>query len=271
MAIHVSNCRTEYHAGCAAVTQSMRSILERAGLPIGTIARRVHPRNLSRGDVLICNGEGTMHDTRGQAISLLEDLRQAKRIGCRTYLVNSVWQDMTEGSGRFLAELDGVAVREPLSRMEMLAFCDPQVYLDLAYYCPLSEVTPTDYHGECLVGDFFFRPRTEVMAGCPRLTLRDTDWSHLVASLSTARVYVTGRHHGVYAACRARTPFVFHRANTHKVTGLIAWSNVPLPVCPDTGCLADAANWALQHRDLYERFFDWMEQRPRWTPDDLLP
>ncbi len=269
MRIHVSNCDVDYHAGCAAVAQSIRTILETGGFSVGVMARHVPLDALSPGDLLLCNGEGTMHGNQRRAHLLLNELQAARRLGCRVHLINSVWQNMTSEAGRQLSVLDGVTVREPLSRMEMQGFCDPQVCPDLAYYCPLRVTTGIDYAGEPLVGDFFFDRHAEVLPGYPRLSLTAADWSQLVASIGTASVYVTGRHHGVYAACRARTPFVFHRANTHKVIGLIAWSGVPLPVCPDLAGLADVVNWALRHRSVYERFFDWLDQRRPWTPDAL--
>ena len=46
-------------------------------------------------ELILINGEGTMHHDRPLAIQYLELLREAKRRGKKTALINTVWQSMT--------------------------------------------------------------------------------------------------------------------------------------------------------------------------------
>jgi hypothetical protein len=90
------------------------------------------------------------------------------------------------------------------------------------------------------------------------------DWSYIVNSLQCANLYVTGQHHSVYAACRARTPFAVFEVNTHKLRGLFKWAGVNIPIAKTRQQLAEVIEWAKNHKDVYERLFDWMEEQPVW-------
>jgi hypothetical protein len=68
----------------------------------------------------------------------------------------------------------------------------------------------------------------------------------------------------VYAACRARTPFVIFKLYNHKISGLFQWAGVDIPIARNRWELAYAIRWARRHREVYETFFAWMERQPSW-------
>lgn len=290
--VYIANDTSRYHGGSAAVIKSLRSKLEAAGHEvIGTTLRPQVPEEgkIRQCDVMIVNGEGAMAQEAtswhvGRAAGLLKGLAYAKQLGKKVYLINSVWFHMQPGWTSILRSLDGLWVREISSQNEMLQGqgVKPEVYVDLSYSCPLdSSAEYTDFAGHEVVGTFYrrnmpfwgtFDHTHPMFTGMPRISLggqaekKDevTDWSFLVRSLRTASLYVTGQHHGVYAACKARIPFVIFKVNTHKLSGLFAWAGVAIPIAQNRRQLVKALAWARKNRAVYERLFDWMEEQPVW-------
>jgi len=90
------------------------------------------------------------------------------------------------------------------------------------------------------------------------------DWSQVVHGLKGANLYVTGQHHGVYAACRARIPFVIFKLYNHKYpVSLNGRESIsPLP--------GTAGNWLMLSggpegiERFTRRFNTWMERQPTW-------
>ena len=110
--------------------------------------------------------------------------------------------------------------------------------IDLSYFAPLDEAAPRDNLGASVaVGDLYAPPHGFVwFAKSPAnrnwksIDLRDHTWSSLVRTLRTASLFVTGRPHGMYAACRARIPFVPVRGDSHDFEDLLESAQVDIPV-----------------------------------------
>ena len=242
------------------------------------------------------------HD--GRAGKLLRGLAEAKRLGKKAYLVNCLWYHMESHWHDVLASLDGLAVREISSQeeMERTQGVKPEMYIDASYFCQIDSSKGSEkFAGRDVVGTFYYRNmkkdeafthKHSMFKGMIHLGLggeaaeqelsyrrrrineklrfgvkcptRRVDWSYVVNSLKHANLYVTGQHHGVYAACRARTPFVIFKVNTHKISGLFKWAGVDIPIAETRQESAEAIEWARTHGEVYERFFDWMEQQPAW-------
>lgn len=256
-----------YHCGCDAVMAGLRLLL------------RPH-EIVGEGedfDALVVNGEGSMHHDQPHFVAKMEAIVAAQAMGRKTYLVNTVWQD---NSGRFdaaLARLDGLVTRGPRSSADLRTRhgIEAPYALDLSYFAPVRPAAPAiDYGGATVVTDFwveeqrgFMRATSGPLAAMPYFDLGAHDWDVAVATLKTAGLIVTGRHHAVYLACRARVPFVALRGNTHKVEDLIEAAPVALPVCASRDELMAAVRLKAAQRQACEALFDWMEQQP---PPDLL-
>jgi hypothetical protein len=102
------------------------------------------------------------------------------------------------------------------------------------------------------------------LARAPIANLNRMSWSRLVNSLRGAKLFVTGRHHGVYAACRAEVPFLAYRGNSHKIEGLIASAGVNIPVFDRPDNLNEQIELCLSLRSEYDALFHWMASRPKW-------
>jgi hypothetical protein len=287
MNIYIVNDTSSFHAGSKAAMDSLRGKIHSAGHEIiGSCPRLEEPDVdlLIECDALIVNGEGTMRDEEknwetGRIEILMNFLLRAKLMKKKSYLINTVWCNMSSGWADTLKRLDQVTVREPSSRDEMMkSGITPEVFLGLSYSCPIEGYRGIDFTGQTVIGSFYPKNTPDrvdhthpLFKGMPRLGLGGSidnyeiaDWSVVINSLSTANFYITGQHHGVYAACKARTPFVAIRVNTHKLTGLLRWAESDIPIAENGSQVKEIMDWAMTHKDSYERLFDWMEKQPSW-------
>ena len=291
MKVYIVNDTSSFHAGSAAVIASLQQKLAVEGHEvIHASPRPLGPerRWIEACDAVVVNGEGAMQEEAkgwddGRVTKIMQGLELAKELGKRAYLVNSVWYHNTPGWGDVLRSLDGLWVREVASQreMEQEQGVRPDAFLDLSYSCAVDPgVRARNLAGLDVVGTFYERNMADgerfgrfnrhfwrsahlglggSADGGPVLS-----WSHVVTSLQGANVYATGQHHGVYAACRARVPFAAFRLYNHKITGLLEWAGVEIPIAANLAELVDSIKFAKENRAVFETLFDWMESRPVW-------
>lgn len=256
---------SHYHAGSAAVgSYIVKEIQSMGTLVMG-----------GDYDVLIVNGEGSMHHDSPTFLKKMAQIQLALDANKKVYLINSVWQHNDPKWNETLHRLNGIAVREKMSHDDLQDRhgVKSQTHIDLSYW---SDIDPdaafTDHDSRTVVGDFYSREFEDFvqLKGGPLgkysyIDMKNISWSSLVLSLKTASLLVTGRHHAVFAACKARTPFVALRGNTHKIEGLISMSGFPILVCESPSEILQAMRWANENQQIYEQFFDWMEQQERFS------
>lgn len=280
---------TLFHAGSVGVTQGIISKLESQGHTI--VGRCVRPdgpdlEGLRQCDALVVNGEGTFRDERrqwepGRQQRLADGMCRALVMGKRVHFVNATWCNMLPGWGWLLAALDEVAVRETLSaaEMERVQGVTPKVYLDASYYAPVAVEAYAigGFPDEVVVGKLYPHNFSDALTEAHpcfgqwranHLPILDpgkgATWAEIVHTLMGARLYITGQHHGVYAACMARVPFVYCKCNTHKVEGLFDWAGVDIPTVRNAADVPICVEWALEHPEVYRELFDFMAAREPW-------
>lgn len=226
-------------------------------------------------DAIVVNGEGTLHhDTMG-ARRIGEILRKSIDLGKKTYLVNTVWQDVECISNDILNALNGVSVREEYSRLQLerRGFSKSIRILDLSYYDNIKEghsFSDCYFENRTIITDFyipeigFSRQDLCISGDFYYVDMKKLTWSELVSILSCSEIIVTGRHHAVYAACKARTTFAALSGNTHKIEGLIYGSGVKIPVASNIKEIESVINWARRNRSAFDDLFDWMESQRPW-------
>lgn len=259
-----------YHCGSAAVTAYINQQIAQVG------DRVTHDHYAA----LVVNGEGSMHHRCTAYLQKMRYITLALAQAKPVYLLNSVWQDNQSDDQDIIAAINHITVRESLSQMDLQVNGQRQVpaYLDCSFWAPLDEHAPvTDFAKKTVCTDFYspeFDTFVKVTGGLiskySYIDLKDWDWSSLVQSLKTASLLVTGRHHAMYAACRARLPFVVMAGNTHKIEGLMAMAGIDIPICQHPRELRDAIGWARQNKAVYQQLFDWMEAQPRWQLRDFF-
>jgi hypothetical protein len=292
MKVYLINDCSRDHAGSWAVIESFKQKIQADGHEIIHITKKPNGPELpwmEKCDAMVINGEGTLQQEalgweKNRATKMMEGLKKAKALGKKAYLVNAVWYNMKPIWSDVLRSLDGLSVREPVSQrcMEQEQGVKPAVYLDLSYSCPLDMtkgddvvagkvVLGTIYRRNMAQGDIFTH-RNWMFWGMKRFSLGGeadgikeiADWSYYVNSLRKAKLYVTGQHHGVFVACKARIPFAFFKVYNHKIKGVFEWAGVDIPIATNRKELREAIQFAKTNRRTFEKLFDWMDKQPVW-------
>jgi len=286
---------TRFHCGSNAITEQITGMLRGQGHEIAYVIQRpwgsdVQPVHylpdvlkLAECDALVMNGEGTFREQAmdwepGRLNGLRRTLWLAKELGLKVYLVNTVWYKMCADWGPLLRSLDGVAVREPASQREMYETTGvmPDMYPDAAYYAPIDEnAEALNFRGK-IVGGWVGPQNMDDQMGIGHPALRrfpyfalgigspDQTWSSVVKSLRSASLYITGQHHGVYAATKAGVPFVALNVNTHKITGLFDWADVEIPVVRQASEIEAAMSWAVTHLTQFAKLKAFLDTHEPW-------
>lgn len=261
----------DLHCGCAAVTEAIHAMLAPHGDLVG------QTRDF---DVLVVNGEGSMHHGRAPFLSKMTSIARAQKMGRPTYLINSLWQQNPGGFDDVLEKLDGICLRGPASARDLYQrhglIADHAI--DLSVQAPIDDSAPTvDYRGRIVATDawtpslgFVHLPRIKALDWVD-IDMTKIGWSSLVRSLPSARLLLAGRHHAVYAAVKARCPFVPIRGNSHKIEDLLEAAGSPIPIANTLQEAATLAGWAERNRAAYDDLFDWVEAQPRWKIEGLRP
>ncbi len=219
-----------------------------------------------RTGVCLVNGEGTMHHNRPPSIDLLQKLRLSLQNGSETMLVNTVWDSMDMDDDMVdTLKNSYVSTREIKSWKELQKWgIDSDIHLDCSYW---SEVEYKKMSYSSLrVGDFYGRP-SDHLEYEHRINIHDMTWDDLVNTLRHTEFFVTGRHHEMYASCKARCPFFVIDGNTHKNTGLIEWSGAEIPCVDDQFLKFNKLDYYIdmcrERLDEYNKLWDFMDSQPR--------
>jgi polysaccharide pyruvyl transferase WcaK-like protein len=98
-----------------------------------------------RADVVIVNGEGTIHHSRPAAVPLLAAGARAKEMGKKSVLLNFSWFANDSEMERALQDFDIMSARESMSQ-EVVRRVRPDCRLvpDLSFYGPVAEANERD-------------------------------------------------------------------------------------------------------------------------------
>jgi hypothetical protein len=257
----INDTGSSNHAGCKAVMRSLRASIGSISAVrlIGSAphtALAVDEAMYDEADIILINGEGTIHHSNRHAIHLLNTIMRAKQDGKKVSLVNALFQQYDYVDAEILRGLALLAVREPKSGAFARAFAgSPRIFLDAAADKRfLYGGTPIPGKVGRLVGGFhekglLYDPFAEISGA--RLTLRNSNFEDIVATLRQAEVYLTAQHHGVYAAALAGCPFVTSPSNSHKIESFLDWCGFPVPICMSIREIEQAMKFALRNRGMY--------------------
>jgi hypothetical protein len=262
----------EAHAGCKAVMRSITGQLARvSGAKI--IGRHkvgefeVDAASFAAADAIVINGEGTIHHSTKRAQHLIASILEAKRQGKRVLLVNALFQQYTAPAD-LLAGLNLLCVREPRSAAFARVYGgEPLTLLDSAADPAfLTEGTPLT--SDLVIG---YAQKVErfpmafnALQGHKQSMFKGT-FDDIVATLRQAKVYLTGQHHGVYAAALAGCPFVAVRSTSHKIESFIDWTGLPIPIAQTAGEIEPALNFAMANPSIFKDLQQFMAEKPVLT------
>jgi hypothetical protein len=257
MRVRLEGRHSGVHCGSAAVWNTLRRMAVQKGW---RIARPGEPY-----DALVVNGEGSMHHSSPNFQKKIQLLAEALELGKAAYLVNTVWQCNTNEHDEILRRLSGISVREIFSQRELSRRHGIRSRLcpDVSFSAPISLFArPRILFGITVATDFYLGPgngfgRPDYARRFPEIAMTGT-WATFVRSLQTAKLLVTGRHHAVYGACRARTPFAAIEGNTHKIAGLLASAGVSIPLGRSVSELPDVLSEAPKAKADFRKLFAWL-------------
>lgn len=278
-ALRLEGNHSSFHCGSAAVFRVLRKVASIRGW------RVVGPED--RFDALAVNGEGAMHHSaRGfwRKSRMLED---ALLKGKPAMLVNAVWSDNPNDFDDLLQALAFVSVREVLSQQNLLAVHrrDSVVFPDLSYFLTRPRRPKMAVTNPPLTTDFFdpresrppvpgekglnvFTPLPHLLPRSEFIDITQGNWRSFVRRISRAPYLVTGRHHGVYASCVARVPFLASEGNTHKIRGLVASAGADIEIAHHPEDIPSLLERNLGRPDEYQRLWTWLDS---FTIEDAMP
>lgn len=260
----------EAHAGCKAVMRSINGQLARVpGLTV--IGRHkvgqfeVDEVAFAKADAVLINGEGTIHHSTKRSQHLMASIMEAKRQGKKVLLVNALFQQYA-GPKDLLAGLNLLSVREPRSAAFARVFGgQPLTLLDSAAdpdFLGQGKATPLTH--DLVIGHAQKVERFPLafnsMEGHKQAMFKGS-FDDIVATLRQAKVYLTGQHHGVYAAALAGCPFVTVRSTSHKIEAFIDWTGLPIPVCQTAGEIEPALQFAMANPSIYSELQHFMAEQ----------
>ena len=267
--VRILGDHSKLHCGCKAAIDSLEIAAKNRGWEV---VKSYRPY-----DVLIVNGEGSMHNSRKTFLKKMLVLQKAVKVGIPAYLLNTVWQNNSNEFDETLKKLTGITVREVKSQRELKEkhHIDAKVVIDASYFAPIDKKDEIiQFSGTPVKTDFYF-PDTEtwsqdkdIFKDIQYFSIEDVSWSTYVRSLQTCSYLITGRHHAVYAACKARLPFVVSDSNTHKITGLIASAGAKIPVAAHPNELPEIISRIDELAPEYEKLFNWMASQ---RPENIIP
>jgi polysaccharide pyruvyl transferase WcaK-like protein len=268
--ILILNNTEKYHNGCKSVINYFRNYFSMENLVVSKNTKpNIKKISLEKIDVVILNGEGTMHDDSENAIKFLEILKEAKIKGCKTMLVNSVWQNNSVETTHLLKYVDYISVREIKSKTEILKYVDKEIdiNLDLSYYKNIDDLKYNNSHN-IVAGNRFGlksenRPKIQDIGEDGNIDIFTQGWDEIVSILKKSKLLVTGRHHEMYAACKANCPFIVLEGNTHKNSGLFETFGINLPVLKQDASSQEIINCIKiidNYRDQFSLLFKKMKE-----------
>ena len=242
------------HVGCFAVTRVLEKIVSK---------KYEITDNLYEADVIVVNGEGSMHHNGPNLRKKVEALRFGVKKGLTTMLVNTVWDHVTNPELIELApKIDYISVRELLSHDALLKLgVISEIYLDLAYFDEVSLINR--HYGPICIGNFYNRKAENDCKKSarvhPQLNIKSSkSWQEHIDKLRGCDLLITGMHHDAIACMKARTLFRPFVGNTHKVDGIFKWAGVDIE-CAKT--IPELEEMRVEVGE-YIKLFDFAAQQP---------
>ncbi len=253
------------HIGCELVIRNTRALCERYNIEIiHSVKTRaaMEAENqiaplLDTADLILLNGEGTLHDDKPRALALLKAANMGKAAGLKMVLYNSLWDNNPIGL-QHLADFDLVFCRDSHSSAEIRKAhptLKVQTVADMIFATPISHsqsspgqdtplISDSVRAGKCMAlaklaiknrlpfapmgSGFHERVRTSPILRWKLSRFCDYQFNHLdtpdtfAAKIQASSGIITGRFHAACFALLLGTPVCCLSSNTRKVESLYA-------------------------------------------------
>jgi hypothetical protein len=125
-AVLLNDTSSYNHHGCDLVTGQIRHYCRKHGLNLWHTVKlgddwraERHRKHLLESDIVLVNGEGTLHRDRKTALLLAQSAAFCREQNIPCFLINSVYQNNGSEMAHFVREFDLVFVRESRSQAEL--------------------------------------------------------------------------------------------------------------------------------------------------------
>lgn len=299
----LNDTRVSQHLGCSLVVERILELLGEFRCEVTAIKMKGTPESIlsmlpMHIDLVLINGEGTMHGDSVGGLKILEVVKRLKNKCSKVFLINSVWQNNNR-LNELLPLLNGIYVRDRISLREVqrqgfegyfvpdltlsidksslaiddglnrsstssLVVLDSQVWdhwLKLARYSSKQECRffRMDSHRSLRTWSGWKR-MLQKMRSVPS-PLLDRDNVHILMS---SDLIITGRFHGLCLAMLSNTPAIGIDAKTSKISSLSVDSGLSrfYPVVDGNTHQTVLDDNILLHREKLERYMrDPIERR----------
>jgi len=288
-AVLLNDTRCEDHIGCELVIgnivrlckqfdiEVIKTILISDPDPIASVKKVVESV-----DLLLLNGEGTMHDDAPKALKYAEAVAFAKAQGVKCVLMNSVWQRNSK-LNEYLKFFDLIYCRESLSAAEINALgYEAVVVPDMTFATEAHELPKVGKKFDLLIIDSVDKCATTQLRRLSykwrvpflpmnsrslrkerkspiRFTLHSVlgfglikdPISQTLPLIASARYILSGRFHGVCFSMLFGIPVIAISSNTHKLQGLFQDIGISKQEILMPAQLADKQNLKKRLKDNY--------------------
>jgi hypothetical protein len=162
-AVLLNDARNDRHHGCTTVVESITRLCRENGIELIATAPAHHDwranpsicRAVEAADLIVVNGEGTIHHDRPAGEWLLAAGQHARRLGKKAAIINMTWNANGARYTELASHFDLISVRESQSAEELVAGgIFPRIVPDLALFHQPPVGLPRDGTGytDCVVG-----------------------------------------------------------------------------------------------------------------------
>ncbi len=270
-AVLLNDTSTANHHGCRHVIGNMEYLLSKNDIEI--MARSpvgYHWQNdpeflksLPQCDLIIINGEGTLHDGRDEAKRLLDIADYEPTRDIPKFLVNALYLDNPDSWYDLLNKFNLISFRDSLSYQQAIPHISASAMetLDLSLYCIQPPLISEEARKGMAYGDSVLKPISKKLRQIAKaqdqyympVRTNRKNWKYnlktaLLTLVSKKNIivenetvfmqhlkqrehYITGRFHGVCLALKTFTPFTAIGSNTSKIQTLLKTFNMSDRFC----------------------------------------
>jgi polysaccharide pyruvyl transferase WcaK-like protein len=144
----LNDTRSEHHHGCSRVMNCIDHYLKDCSSAVVYSAVSDNwqqseklKRKIVGADLVIVNGEGTIHHNSSSGLALVKVAQFAKKYGVKSYLINMTYQANDSSYKKYLVDFERIFVRESYSKAELTGLgIDSEIVPDLTF-----SVIPDNY------------------------------------------------------------------------------------------------------------------------------
>ena len=225
---------------------------------------------LDKADLIIVNGEGTIHDNVPKADFLMNILKIAKYKKKKTALINFSYFNMDDRYDKILKSINYVSARDLFTFENLKKKIDLELNFDLSIskefiFDPEHKLNFESLIHDEIIGESVFG---KIKVDKNKYNLQEIDLinasfpkSFLIEVLSHVKLHVTGRFHSVILSGLAGCSFVPWNSNTPKIQSIIKWSKIPIPVTSNPKDFEKNYNYIKKNKSLFLEFRDFLKSQ----------